>query len=147
RTGLFREPRNRLNEAAQRLDIAADNLQRATGNSLSESRQRLADFIAVLRQYRPDQLLAIRRSELEVALAKILNAAKRRIDSGRHSVQRLSDLLRLLSPEATLERGYTITTDAQGVVVKSVSELPGDGRLHTRFRDGSAESVIVRVAD
>jgi exodeoxyribonuclease VII large subunit len=76
-------------------------------------------------------------------LAKIQNTAIARVAAGRQCVERLSDLLRLLSPESTLQRGYTITTDAKGVVVKSVSELPQDGRLHTRFRDGSTESIIV----
>jgi exodeoxyribonuclease VII large subunit len=51
-------------------------------------------------------------------------------------------LLGTLSPEATLARGYSITRDAEGNIVRFAAALaPGD-TLRTRFRHGEAESVV-----
>lgn len=48
--------------------------------------------------------------------------------------------LDLLSPYSVLERGYSLTTDAAGRVVRSASDVaPGD-LIRTRLRDGSIES-------
>ena len=143
RTGLFREPRNRLNEAAQRVDLAADGLRRAVQEMIAANLRTIMEVSSALRQHRPDHLLSIRRQELQTALAKLQFAARQKFSSERQRLQRMADLLRLLSPESTLERGYTITTDSEGRVIDSVTCLPTDGTLMTRFKDGSAESKIL----
>jgi exodeoxyribonuclease VII large subunit len=51
-------------------------------------------------------------------------------------------LVRQLAPERTLERGFTITRDAAGRVVKEAGRLrPGD-RLLTSFADGETRSRV-----
>ena len=55
---------------------------------------------------------------------------------------RAADMLRLLSPEQTLSRGYTITTAANGKVIRSVSDAATGSELRTRLRDGAVISVV-----
>ena len=54
----------------------------------------------------------------------------------------MRDKLELLSPYGVLERGYSLTTDASGVVVSDAARLKPGARLVTRFAAGSAESVV-----
>ena len=66
-----------------------------------------------------------------------------------HHEDRLVSLRRLLSAydvDRQLERGYTLTLDAQGRVLRSVLGLEGGQALVTRFADGTARSVVDSVA-
>ena len=59
---------------------------------------------------------------------------------------RLREKLSLLSPYSVLDRGYSLTTDATGAVVKSSDQLkPGD-RLVTRLAKGEVESIVSHAA-
>ena len=53
--------------------------------------------------------------------------------------------LRHLSPYGVLERGYSITLDADGRVVRGVEGLRPGACLTTRFADGTAMSVVKSV--
>ena len=55
---------------------------------------------------------------------------------------RLKAGLASLNPDAVLERGYSLTRDAQGVVVRDAAKLqPGD-RLTTTLARGWVESEV-----
>lgn len=60
----------------------------------------------------------------------------------RESVfSQLSAKLDLLSPYSVLNRGYSLTTDASGAVVKSAQSVKSGDLLITRFSEGEVESV------
>ncbi|MBR1921413.1 MAG: exodeoxyribonuclease VII large subunit, partial [Kiritimatiellae bacterium] len=85
-------------------------------------------------------------------LSRALDSSLKLLLSRREGAfERLAAKLPLLSPYSVLERGYSITTDEQGAVVKSAEALsPGD-RLHTRFARGEVTSTVVaptpKIAD
>ena len=54
--------------------------------------------------------------------------------------------LRHLSPYGVLERGYSITLDAEGRVVRGVEGLATGMRLATRLADGTATSLVESVS-
>ncbi len=142
RTALFREPRARLDDAAQRIDFAGENLRRTLRETLAALRERVAARQAVVRQHRPDQKLALRRAHLAAAQARIEPALGCALTTRRHRLACAQDKLRLLSPDATLERGYALAFTADGTLVRSAAQLaPGDA-LRTRLADGDVQSVI-----
>ena len=49
----------------------------------------------------------------------------------------------MLGPDATLRRGYSITTDKDGKVVRSIVRLKRGIRLRTRVTDGDIESEVL----
>lgn len=54
--------------------------------------------------------------------------------------------LRHLSPYGVLERGYSITLNAEGRVVRGVDGLAPGARLTTRLADGTATSVVETIS-
>ncbi len=61
------------------------------------------------------------------------------------SKQRLADLekqLDLAGPMQVLKRGFTITTDAKGVVIQSAIQVNSGEMIQTRTADGSFGSVV-----
>lgn len=82
------------------------------------------------------------RNGLGVTALRIEGAVMNAFRREDERLRRLSDMLRLLSPENTLRRGYSITL-RDGKAVRSAAELkPGD-RLETRFAEGKAEVEVI----
>jgi exodeoxyribonuclease VII large subunit len=48
----------------------------------------------------------------------------------------------VLGPDATLRRGYSITTDASGNVIQTVSAVRPKAKIRTRVADGDFESEV-----
>jgi exodeoxyribonuclease VII large subunit len=46
------------------------------------------------------------------------------------------------APDATLRRGYSVTTDATGHLLRLVTQVKRGDRIHTRVTDGIIESNV-----
>ena len=74
--------------------------------------------------------------------ARLGPAARLGMASAESRFARAADKLGLLSPYAVLERGYSLTTDSEGNVVTSASQVKRGGLIRTRLHDGEVESVV-----
>ncbi len=142
RSAFFREPEQRLAEATQRTDLAAEALHRVLRDELANMRQRATALLAALRQHRPDQLMALRRQRLDAARAQFNARFQHALVTRQTRFHHLAELHRLLAPEATLARGYSITMKPDGSVLCSVAEAHKGLRLVTRVADGEVRSKV-----
>ena len=139
---LFREPRNRLDAAAQRLDATLDIFQRKMIGRLDESKHRVEDAFAALRRHRPDQSLALLRQRFDASRQRLIERAEQRAAKHRQRLDQAATLLRVLAPESALKRGFTMTTFADGSVISSAKAARQGTKLVTRFRDGTVRSTV-----
>jgi exodeoxyribonuclease VII large subunit len=142
RSALFREPHLRIEQLTQRVDSAELTLVHTIKGELNRRRQVLADHASDLRQHRPDQKLALLRQRMDALTTRARESFTRQLQLRREQLKRASEMLRLLSPEHTLQRGYTLTTDAEGRVLRSVKDAPSGSTLVTKLRDGKITSVV-----
>jgi exodeoxyribonuclease VII large subunit len=143
RSGAFRFPVRLLQDRAQRLDAAAALIGAGKDRALRLRREKLARFLASLRQHRPDHILALRRFALEAQHRKLEGVANASFTRKSNRLANLAGVLRVLSPDATLARGYSITMDAAGAIVRRHDAVrPGD-QIRTRLADGSIESRVL----
>ena len=69
-----------------------------------------------------------------------------RIEAERRTLVARSQALRQAAPERALSRGFSLSYDARGRLVRSITAVaPGD-RLTTRLADGRIESEVRAVA-
>jgi len=61
----------------------------------------------------------------------------------RRRFEQAEKILTVLGPDATLRRGYSMTMDATGNLVRSVKQVKHGDRIHTRVTDGAIESDVV----
>ncbi len=142
RTALFQTPRARLDDAAQRLDNAADTLRRCSRAALDRARQRLRASETALREHRPDQQLLLRRQRLATLDPRLRQAYARSLTERRHRLAAAMEKLRLLSPETILSRGYAVVYREDGTLVRSASQVAAGDALTTRVADGTFESQV-----
>ena len=107
---------------AQRVDQLSDSLAASLSMALSRAENRLV--------------------RLEPRLAPALTL---RLERESSRLEKASAQLQALSPYAVLDRGYSLTTAADGAVVRDASLLSAGDELTTRFARGTAVSTVLGV--
>jgi exodeoxyribonuclease VII large subunit len=126
---------------AQRVDHLTESLAGALATAQAQAASRLD---AAARQLVPSVRHAVSQSGLRLASAciRLEPAFAHAFDRVETRLARVREKLDLLSPYGVLARGYSLTTDASGAIVRAAAALkPGD-RLVTRLADGTVESVV-----
>jgi len=130
-----------IEERSQRVDMAEESLFRAAEDRLAGLRNHLASLEARLDRHRPDRVLAMRMERLKAAAAKLQECAAAFLARRVARVEKIEAVLRVLSPDATLRRGYTITMDGEGRLLRTAEEGLAAEKIVTRFIDGNVESA------
>ena len=144
---LGREPRRRVQEDRQRLDLMEDSLRRAATTALHEFRRRLDEKSCCLRVGDFQRSLTLRTQLLQTWREKIDTVLCCHQEKLRGRLSQAENLLRVLGPVATLARGYSVTTDVTGKVVRAVADVRDGQILLTRLVDGSVYSTAnIRVS-
>ena len=129
----------RLDTEIQRVDGLARRLVHPRAR-LAASGRLLGQVVARLHAARPDiARLERERSELERRLAFAMRQAL--LHSGQ-TLGRLRASLASLDPTAVLGRGYSLTRNAKGEVVRNAAQLAEGEAITNTFSQGSAVSVV-----
>ncbi|HEV2965739.1 MAG TPA: exodeoxyribonuclease VII large subunit [Chthoniobacterales bacterium] len=138
---LGRELLNRMRDAQQRLDHAREILRRCLAHKIDNYRRGLAHALDVLQARSPVRELILRRNRFGDLQRRLRESPARILENARHRFQKIEGILRVLGPDATLRRGYSITTDARGKLIRSVAVVRPKIKIKTRVSDGEFEST------
>jgi exodeoxyribonuclease VII large subunit len=117
--------------------------QRATREALRRIEYAMQTVDALARRLvHPRERLRTSRQLLLQLAARLASATARRVDYFSSQVERFKASLVSLNPGAVLERGYSLTRDAQGVVVRDASRVAEGERLTTTLARGWIESEV-----
>jgi exodeoxyribonuclease VII large subunit len=133
---ILRELSQRLRDAQQQLDFAKESLLRVADRGLTNGRTRLTNVFVALKARSPGRELVARRQYLLETRRRLSHFARERLTTARARGERAAGLLRILGPDATLDRGYSITRDADGVVIRKIAQVTPGTKIRTRIRDG-----------
>src|SRR5213080_2855303 len=139
---LGRELINRMRDAQQRLDHARDSLRRCLAHRVDNYRRGLSHALATLQARSPLRELMLRRNRFGDLRRRFVELPKRTMENARHRFQRVEGILRVLGPDATLRRGYSITKNEQGKLIRSVTAVRPKMKIRTRVSDGEFESQV-----
>lgn len=160
---FFRDPTRLIRPAAERLRRACDGLPRAGMMRLAHERLRLQRLTAVLPRLQSGAWLAARHARAAVLSDRLERAIRLRLDD-RPRLRTLQNRLAMnmkafvrghqerleanrrhlaaMDPHGVLNRGYSITTDREGNLVRSAATASIGKTVVTRVADGSFESVV-----
>ena len=112
---------------------------------LSQLGQRLENLRTKRVLNDPSVYIDNRRLELDFRGEKLGKAMERQLNEKRRGFETRGAALDAMSPMRVLARGYSITENERGEVLRSVSELsPGDG-ITVRLTDGRAACSVLRT--
>jgi exodeoxyribonuclease VII large subunit len=85
--------------------------------------------------------LTVERHRIATTTTRLARSADGSLKSGRQSLEVFSARLSAVDPERTLARGWSITRNANGVVVRSSADVSVGDTLVTTLSDGTVTST------
>ena len=127
-----------LDKLRQRMNTALDGQLRHAARRQQQLTQRLNQRSPQPRIYQA----SARIQQLEYRLAQSVRA---RLSDARERFGNAATHLEAVSPLSTLARGYSVSTTAEGRLVKQAKQLKAGDSLTTRLSDGVVESEVVKI--
>src|SRR5215472_14212296 len=140
---LGRQLLNRLRDAQQRLDHVREVLQRCLAHKIDAYKRGLLHALRVLQARSPVRELMIRRNRFADLHRRLVTCPARLIENATHRFNHIEGMLRVLGPDATLRRGYSITTNERGQIVRTITTVHAKVKIHTRVSDGEFSSEVL----
>lgn len=135
---VLRHPAELVRQFQQQLDDLAHRLTQAATVTLAQRRSR----VTASKLLTPRDFVRGQRHHLETQAHRLNTSLTRHRQEFRRRLVVLGGQLALLSPIATLSRGYSITRLADGQVVRTVQTVPAGTTIRTLVTDGEFESVV-----
>jgi exodeoxyribonuclease VII large subunit len=131
---------NRVRDTQQRLDHARENLQRCLAHRLDGYKRGLLHAVRVLQARSPVREIMMRRNRFADLHRRLVACPARLIENARHRFHRIEGILRVLGPDATLRRGYSITMSDRGEIIRTTTVVRPKMKIRTRVSDGEFDS-------
>jgi exodeoxyribonuclease VII large subunit len=138
---LGRERTKRTRDAQQQLDLVRDALQRHVSHKVDNCKRALIHMARVIQTRSPARELVMRRNRLVDLRRRFAELPKRVLQNAQHRFREAEGMLRVLGPDATLRRGYSITTDEGGKLIRTVAAVRPKMKIRTRLSDGEFGSI------
>src|SRR5881409_538526 len=137
---LARRLLNRVHDAQQRLDHARESLRRCLVHKLDSYKRGLLHITRALQARSPARELMMRRNRFADLHRRLVASPGRLLENARHRFRHVEGILRVLGPDATLRRGYSITTDESGKVIRTIATVHPRMKIRTRVSNGEFRS-------
>jgi exodeoxyribonuclease VII large subunit len=131
-----------LHRSAQRLDDLMFRLESAIATQLRGRRARVDTLAAGCIRHDPRQSIAQARLRLIDLHTRLDRSFDRAMKRAAFRLGSLDARLRALSPLSVLDRGYALVFAADGVIVRSTSQLASGDIVTTQLADGSFSSRV-----
>ncbi len=132
----LRHPGERLAQQSQRLDELELRLRRAWQYRTEQRRQQLANLQGRLQHQHPERLLQVLHERLAQLQQRLPRAVQLQLQQRRQQLESTAQSLHLISPLATLGRGYSILLDQQGKAIRRQQDTQPGQQLQARLAEG-----------
>jgi exodeoxyribonuclease VII large subunit len=138
----LRDPRRLIVERQQRVDHLEMRLVQIGKSVFQQRRSQIEKISVFLSAFRSDRLLQAKRGELAALELRLTRIVSSGVEFRKNRAAELANFVRLLGPQQTLERGYSITLDANGHIIRTMETLEKGDRIQTKLADGVVRSVV-----
>lgn len=142
----LRDPRRELQEKAQRLDELDIRLQATIRQRLRQDITRLDNLGARLGTQSPGRQLQTHRDAVLLLRSQLDTGIRRIMRHRQDQLAHLAQTLHVVSPLATLDRGYAILQDDQGNIVRQASHLNAGDTINARVAEGAITATVTAIS-
>jgi exodeoxyribonuclease VII large subunit len=139
---VFQTLASRLVERIQQVDDWAVALERAARQHLGTAREEWLRASAGVVRYDFRRLLGLRRAALEERLGKFEAEFRRFVVERQNRLSQMHGILRERSPDVILNRGYSITRDAAGKIIRDATAVALGSRVSIRLARGELGASV-----
>jgi len=143
--GMLRHGGERLlREPMMRLDALRGRMQQGVKEVWEEMVHRVRVLEGVHRSHHPKRVLERRCEVLKQLQLRLGRAAEESLREREQKVESLGGMLRALGPESAFQRGFSITMDQDGNVIRSLQSLEEGDAIRTKLLDGEVQSRVTK---
>jgi exodeoxyribonuclease VII large subunit len=95
----------------------------------------------------PMVIVSSRVDQISTARDRAARTMTALIDSEKRELKQVRAHLRSLSPQSTLDRGYSVATLEDGAIARDAAKIPAGAHLRIRLAKGSLEATVERRVD
>ena len=139
---IGRELMKRIRDAQQQIDHGRETLRRCLAHKIDNYRCSLVHIARALQSRSPGRELVMRRNRFIDLHRRFVVSPPRLIENAKQRFARIEGILRVLGPDATLRRGYSITTNEGGKIIRTVATIRPRMKILTRVSDGEFGSEV-----
>lgn len=141
----LQHPGQKLRQWSLRLDELEMRLLNATKRTQREQRQHLQILFSRLQRHHPGQQLRQLRTRVDFCRKHLVTGMQYTMQQHRQQLQSAVQLLNSVSPLATLQRGYSITTDSDDAVLRKSEHVTVGDHIRTRLARGQLISTVTTI--
>lgn len=142
----LRDPRRQLMDKAQRMDELDMRLVKAMTDALAQRSLRADHVKQRLLMQSPGRRLDLAQDSLQRLQDRRDKAIRLRLDRHYDRLSHSSQTLHVVSPLATLGRGYAITRrESDGAIIRDATEVATGDVINTRLAKGDLTATVTKV--
>lgn len=138
----LRHPGAQLRDNAQRIDDLELQLIRAQRNLLNRHGVRAKFAASRLLAHAPDSRIVRSGEANRRASLRLKDLMLQRLRQRRAHIAALGQMLDSLSPLGTLQRGYAIVTDSEGLLVRDARQVNAGDKLKAQLANGQLDLTV-----
>jgi len=139
---VFQTLQTRLGEKAQRLDELIAALERLVLENLNKAREAWLHASAGVVRYDFRRIIGLKRAQLDERLGGLESGFKRYLTERRNRLGQAEAILRERSPLVILKRGYSITREASGKIVRDAAQVAIGDDVSIRLTRGELGAIV-----
>ncbi len=139
---VFQTLQTRLGERAQRLDELIAALERLVRENLNKAHEAWLHASAGVVRYDFRRIIGLKRAELDDHLRRLDSDFKRYLTERRNRLGQAEAILRERSPLVILKRGYSITREASGKIVRDAAQVATGSDIFIRLARGELGAIV-----
>ncbi|QCF25804.1 exodeoxyribonuclease VII large subunit [Hydrocarboniclastica marina] len=132
----LRDPRRQLEDSAQRLDDLDRRLTIALNQQLRRKDQRFCEIRGRLIAQSPQRRIAPAREKARSVAHRLERAMSQRLERAEQRLRHAASSLDLISPLATLGRGYAIVGSDKDTIVRRADQVQAGDRVTAQLANG-----------
>ena len=111
--------------------------------SVHETKYELNQLTQRLDAQKPSRHVMLQKERLSWLFKQLNEASIKKLTACRFAYERITENIRLLSPDTILSRGYSITSNVNtGVIIRNSIDVAAGQKLLTRLKDGRIISTV-----
>ena len=139
---VFQTLAARIKEKAQRVDDFVAGIDRSLRARLNTGREEWLRASAGVVRYDFRRLLGLKRAQLEEHDTRLGGGFKQFLVARRNRLSQVESILRERSPLGILSRGYSITRDSLGNIVRDATMIPIGSEISIRLSRGELGAEV-----
>lgn len=131
-----------LREPIQKLDTLRENLLTSTSTSFTHHTRQHRELSLRLKSLHPSKILERRIDHISSLQRIFTQLTKKNLSEHSRRLEHLQTLMRTLGPVSAFNRGFSITLNEDGKIIRSAADAKKDTIIRTKLIDGEVISTV-----